>query len=248
MITFSMSDGATKELDKIRFSQLRWALKEAIRTVGLQAQDGVRQGMAAHVGLRREDYELNRIMVVQFPTKAVPVMVIRVDPNAKNLIRLISGESHLGWFPYSGKNYQWIPNYAVFQNKIILRSNPLHPANLGFGFAASGAQGPRRANYNAHNQGNNRTFVLDHPKKKPGVPQVWQRVASSKKLRTKHKGNVKETTEERFQNTRMLYLLVDEQHTPAKLKFYEPIKQIITYNWADAMKSALDVAIQPKAS
>ena len=231
--------------------QILFALSKAINTVGDTAQKLIRYGMITNpnLHLRRQDYELKRIMITHKATGAECYLVIQVDPKAQNIIRLIKGEFHDRWFPYRGTNYQWIPNSQVFNNRIITVKDPLNPKNLDFGFAGIG---PKRVGL--PNQGAMGTFAIEKPKSgKSEGPQIWQRTnkpgQSSRKSRAraiKLQRAIRAAKGQATDNIQLLYTLVSRQKTPAKILFYEPIHKTVHTDMADAMKAALEYTVTPR--
>ena len=244
-LSFKMDCGDLIGSFDLKKRQIPFAMSKAINDLGKKAQFVVQYGMVTDIKLRREAYELKRIMISHFATSSECYLVIQIDPKAKNLIRLVKGEDHIEWFPYNGKDYQWIPNSQVFQNKIITTANPLHQFNLAIGFTGIGPRGGAQ-----HNQGLQRTFAIDNPGGKPGDPQIWQRVASgargSRQSRTRGTLLKKKIRNEASTNTRLLYTLVSRQKTPVKLLFYEPIHKTVHLNVADAMRAALEYTVSPR--
>jgi len=239
MLTFTVDSTALREqMTGLKSGRVQFAVSKALNNVGKQAQKSVRDEMKNSLNLRRAPWELRAIKISKFATAKSLELVIEIDPRAMNLIRLAGGLDNQGWTDFNGKKYKFIPNDEVFGRKIIERSNPLHPNNLKF---------------NKHGRnwlGNEDTFVLETPTKNSSVPQVWQRVGSAATgaHRIRVKGSVKKATDERFGNTRMLYRLVDRTHTPARLKFYDPISHTLSEQWPKAMQDALAYALRPKTA
>jgi hypothetical protein len=218
-----------RTFDQIKLDQLPFALSKALNDVAGQAQQAVQEGMQRDLNLHRLGFELMRVKFYK-STKRQLVATIEIDPHAGNLLRLVQGLDHLPWVPFNGRLYRWVGSSEVFSEGIVMNDNPLSPHNLHFTQRGKGFEG------------NERTFVLPNAEK--GMPLVFQRVASVNEPRSRRKGVLKKTKQERYQNTRFLFLLRDITHTPAKLQFYEPITRTVTDSWPEAFDRAMAYAVQ----
>ena len=145
-------------------------------------------------------------------------------------------------------HWLWKPNPAVFGDRIIMRSNPLHPSNLHFrspiGNKGKGWQ----------LQGDQRTFMVKSNGSRTG-PLVLQRTGAAStgynhtsQLRTKggqFDGMLRNPGErKRKQGVRLLYTLVSKVHVPAKLEFVNTIEGAVQAAWPTVMGEALRDALR----
>ena len=226
----------TEQLNYIQATQIPFAVKTALNQVATLAQDSIKSHVESAFKLRRSGFVLlnvAKIMRGDWATKTAWRVVIQVDPKVANfMVRMEGGDDHV---PAHGR-WLWFPNDDVFQEKIILRSNPLHPANLKF---------ERRG---GQMLGNERTFMLTPKNRRE--PLVMQRVARSSAgatqlltLGPKRGKGGKVTKKARSGGVRMLYRLVARSKVPAKLEFRETIANSVYANWGPQMIKALASAL-----
>ncbi len=241
-------DKFTEALDDVQARQIPFAMKTGLNKVATLAQDAIKDHVKSVFKLRRPGFILMnvaKIMRGDWATKTAWRVIIQVDPRVANfMVRMEGGDDHV---PAHGR-WLWFPNDDVFQDKIILRSNPLHPANLKF---------ERRG---GQMLGNERTFMLK-PKNRL-EPIVLQRVDRSGSGVTQPiprgllsgKERAERATEIRRHKTRskrrvtkggvrMLYRLTARSKVPAKLEFIQTITNNVNANWEPQMTQTLASAL-----
>jgi hypothetical protein len=141
--------------------------------------------------------------------------------------------------PTKGR-WLWKPNAAVFKEKIISRSNPLHPHNLKF--TGNNKRGPLRT-FMANNNG------------RTGGPLILQRTGAAStghdhtdQLRTvegRFDGQLRRLGQrKRKQGVRMLYQLVARTRVPRKLEFINTLTRSARANFDAEMVKAMTEAVR----
>jgi hypothetical protein len=192
--------------------------------------------------LRRESFVVQGIKIEKGDraTKATWAVIIRINMDRDFLNRMEDGGTKIP----TNSRWLWKPNNAVFNGKIILRSNPLHPANLKF---------------NARLQGPNGTFMVRRKNAKDTGPLVLQRVDKGARGISQNisRGGLRGprgrdaagryTRGESIKGTRrggvrLLYTLVSRTRVPKKLEFVSTITTAVNANWNAEMTKAMNEA------
>jgi hypothetical protein len=231
-------------LSDVEKRQLPFAAAKALNRVANVGQQAEQNRVRQAFRLRRAPFVLQnvaKIYKVDRATKDSWGVMIRVDATVASFLnRTETGEDHI-----PTRHWLWKPNSTVFADKIILRSNPLHPANLRF---------------DARGRGNLGTFMI-HPKNGKQGPLVLQRVAKGVRgiaqslARGGMRGPAGRGADGRYTRgeaikgvrrggVRMLYQLVSRSHVPMKLEFVNTITNAVTTAWPIEMQKAMGDAMR----
>lgn len=233
--TSSITQGLTGAQER----QIPFVASLALNRVAVIGQNAEQYRILAKFKVRREQFVLRGIKInkADRATKTSWRVIIRVDQPQDFLNRTEEGDDHT---PLKGK-WLWKPNAAVFNDRIILRSNPLHPMNLRF---------------DSHLRAQNRVFMVKGNGSKTG-PLILQRTGAKttgyshrdqlRGTNGRFDGLIRRPGERRAkQGVRLLYTLVARSHVPAKLEFAKTITNAVAQAWptvaADAMAEALRTA------
>lgn len=224
-------------------NQLPYAMSLALNRVAVDGQKAEQGRLKAAFHLRRETFVIRGIKIEKADraSKTSWRVVISIPVAQDFLSKFEEGDPKV---PRQGK-WLWIPNPAVFQNKIINRGNPLHPKNLHFMKSKGGQL-----------VGDQRTFML---KGKNGKPLVIQRtdrglakgsysIMRSMTLDNVHMGmgprEKKQKGIRRNAGTRLLYTLVSRVRTPVRLEFVSTITNEVQAQWPERMNQAISEALR----
>ena len=219
---------ALRGLDAAGQRQVPYAVSLALNRVANDAQAAERQQIARAFKLRRDVFILQGIKISKQDraNKSTWRVIIQVDPQRDLLDKFEQGDPKI---PRKGR-WLWLPNAQVFGNKIIMRSNPLHPANLKF-------SGPRNA-------GPQRTFLVRGNGSRTG-PLVLQRVAGSSRGASQRIGQgARAGGRVRKGGVRLLYTLISRVRTPVRLQFVQTVNRTVQAQWPDRMNEALSQALR----
>lgn len=234
--------GVLGDLTAAETKQLPYATSVALNRVGNMGQMAERTHIKGAFRLRREGFIMRGIKISKADraTKSTWRIVIRVDAPQDFLNRAEAGDPHL---PHKNK-YLWMPNSAVFADKIVSRSNPLHPMNIHF---------------NARKQAAKGVFMVKNAK---GTNVVLQRVAKGARgvAQSIARGGLKQgkgrstvngqftsggvAKGRRLGGVRLLYVLVNRTRTPAHLEFVTTISRTVRMNWEAEMTKAMAEAMR----
>jgi len=153
------------ELTDIQQKQVPFAVSQALNRTANLAQTAEREHITAAFKLRRSAFILRGIKInkIDRATKSSWCVIISVDQQVDFLIRDEEGIDHVPGMGH-GK-WLWKPNRDVFGDKIIMRTDALHPSNLKF---------------NSRMQAPNGIFMV-RPTKGTSGPVVLQRMSRSGK-------------------------------------------------------------------
>jgi hypothetical protein len=224
--------------------QLPFAMSLALNRIANAAQAAEQAHLKAKFKLRRPAWNLQGIYISKADraTKSSWRVVVQVQPTRDYLSRMEEGGEKT---PTRGR-WLWKPNAEVFKNKIILRSDPLHPLNLRF----------HKQGRSHQFQGNERTFMIAVK----GLLLVLQRVdrrltkQSARRLgrltldtfRGGQGPSLKRerVAIERTVGTRLLYTLVSRVRVPRKLEFVNTISRTVQTQWPAVFADALGEAMR----
>ena len=223
--------------------QLPYAMSLALNRVAIDGQKAEQARLKAVFKLRRETFVIRGIKIEKADraTKTSWRVVISIPVAQDFLDKFEQGDPKI---PRQGK-WLWIPNAAVFQNKIINRGNPLHPKNLHFSKSKGGQL-----------VGDQRTFMLKGKNGKPLVIQRMDRglakgsysVMKSMTLDNLHTGmgprEKKQKAIHRAAGTRLLYTLVSRVATPVRLEFVSTISNQVERMWPERINEAIHEALR----
>jgi len=224
-----------KGLDAAGQRQLPFALALALNRTANDAQKAEQNRIAKAFKLRRDTFVIQGIKIEKADraTKTSQRVVIQVDAARQFLDKFEKGDPRI---PRKGR-WLWLPDLATFGNKIILRSNPLHPKNLKF---------------DSQGKGNLRTFMVHKNGSRSG-PLVLQRTGAP--TGNSHKNQMRGTNgrfdgmitmnkRKKNQGIRKLFTLVSVTSTPVRLEFVSTIKQSVEARWQGNVRQALDEAMR----
>jgi len=223
--------------------QLEYAMSLALNRVANDGQKAEQTHLKKAFTLRRETFVMRGIKIEKADraTKSSWRVVISIPVTQDFLDKFEQGDPKV---PRTGK-WLWIPNQAVFKNKIIMSGNPLHPKQLQFSKSKGGQL-----------QGKERTFML---RSKAGKPIVLQReeqklakgsyrIMKSMTLDNVHTGmgprQKKEKAIHRAGGTRLLYTLVSKVKTPVRLEFVNTITSEVQARWPQRAEQAVIEALR----
>lgn len=223
--------------------QLEYAMSRALNLTANDGQKAEQARLKRAFTLRREQFVMRGIKIEKADraTKSTWRVIISIPVTQDFLKKFEEGDPKV---PRHGK-WLWIPNPAVFQNKIITRDNALHPKKLNFQKTNGGQL-----------KGNERTFML---RSKAGKPIVVQRVdqklgkGSASTMRAMTLDNVhtgmgprqkKQKAIHRTGGTRLLYTLVSRVSTPVRLEFVSTISQEVQRVWPSRFDAAVREALR----
>jgi hypothetical protein len=222
--------------------QLPYAMSLALNRVAIDGQKAEQDRLKKAFHLRREQFVIRGIKIEKADraSKTTWRVIISIPVAQDFLSKFEGGDPKV---PRNGK-WLWIPNPAVFANKIINRGNPLHPKQLHFQKSKGGQL-----------QGDQRTFMI---KGKHGKPIVLQRVdrklgkGSASTMRAMTLDNVqvgmgprqkREKAIHRTGGTRLLYTLVSRVPTPVRLEFVNTITHEVEAQWPGRINEAIHEAL-----
>jgi len=229
--------------------QLEYAMSLALNRAANDGQKAEQGRLKRAFTLRREQFVIRGIKIEKLDraTKSSWRVVISIPATQDFLNKFEEGTPKV---PRQGK-WLWVPNPAVFQNKVINRGNPLHPKSLSFNKSKGGQL-----------QGAQRTFML---RSKGGQPIVLQRQdrglakGSKSTMRTMTLDNVntnkgayslkkgqsaKSITRGGGTGARLLYTLVSRVPTPVRLEFVSTITQEVQRVWPARAEEAVLQALR----
>ena len=224
MLTIRCDPAPTRRLLDEETRQLPYAAAKALNTVATKARDAERAHVANKFKIRRP-WVLRQIFISPYATKAKPRVVIQVAPAA----------DFLDWFEEGGQrvayrgNWRWVPNKDVFKGRIVMRTDPLHPANLRFKRVGHSLRGDHRTFM--VNLGNARLVLQRVSRSAPGASQRITQGPRAKTRRARPGG------------TRLLYRLVRKTRTPATLQFIHTTLTAAQQAWPDAIATELSNAM-----
>lgn len=236
------SEGALLMLAQAQ-EQLPYAMSLALNRVAVDGQKAEQERLKQVFNLRREKFVIQGIKIekVDKATKTSWSVIISIPATRDFLSKFEEGDPKV---PKQGK-WLWIPNPAVFANKIINRGNELHPKQLHFEKSKGGQL-----------QGSQRTFMIRSKANKPIVIQrVDQKLGkgSASTMRGMTLDNVhvgmgprmkKQKAIHRTGGTRLLYTLVSKVSTPVRLQFVSTITNRVVEAWPARMDEALREALR----
>jgi hypothetical protein len=232
-------------LSDVEKKQLPYATMRALNSTANIAQAAEKAHIQQAFRLRRAPFVLMnaaKIYKVDRARKDQWGVVIRVDAAVANFLnRTERGDDHT---PTRG-HWLFKPNSNVFADKIILRSNPLHPANLRFDSKGRGPLG---------------TFMVRSNGKAKG-PLILQRVGKGARgiaqsiSRGGLRGPAGRGADGRYTKgeavkgirrggVRMLYQLVARSRVPVKLQFVDTITRTVYTAWPSEMQKAMSEAMR----
>ena len=224
--------------------QLPYAMSLGLNRLANAAQAAEREHLKARFKLRRAQWNLQGIYISKADraTKSTWRVIVQVQPTRDYLSRMEEGGEKV---PTRGR-WLWKPNAEVFKNKIIMRSDPLHPLNLRF----------KKQGKSHQFQGNERTFMIQVR----GLLLVLQRVDRRlTKQSTRRLGRLtldtfrggqgpaqrkEKVSIERTAGTRRLYTLVHRVRVPKKLEFINTISRTVQTQWPTVFTDAMDEAMR----
>ena len=231
-------------LSNLEQKQLPFAAALGLNRIAIVGQRAEQEHIRQTFKLRRSSFVLQGIKIEKGDraTKSSWSVVIRINVDRDFLDRMEDGTTK---YPTHGR-WLWKPNNEVFNNTIIMRSNPLHPANLKF---------------NARMQGQNGTFMVHRKTTKDMGPLVLQRVAKGARgisqsiARGGMRGPAGRDAKGKFTpgesikgirrgGVRLLYMLVSRTRVPRKLEFVSTITQAVSTSWHEVMTQAMTDALR----
>jgi hypothetical protein len=242
MIKFRVDPSAALGLmTLVETRQLPYAVSLALNRTANLGQKAEQAHIKGSFRLRREKFIMRGIKIEKADraTRSSWRVVIQVAAPQDFLNRAEKGDPHL---PFKGRHL-WMPNAAVFADRIVSRKNPLHPSNIKF---------------NARKQAANGVFMV---KNANGTNVVLQRVGKGARgvaqaiARGGLKGaRVRDAATGRLASggavngirrggVRLLYVLVSRTRTPARLEFVHTITNTVSSHWASTMTEAMAEAV-----
>lgn len=223
MLRWTVNDQAIdRGLADLELRQVPFVMALGMNLLGNEAQVAEQRGIQDRFDLRRVEWNLRGIKIEKAnrATKTSWKVIIQVDPRVSYLDRFEEEGVHA---PFGGRHFLWVPNEAVFRNRIIQSGNPLHPKNLHMhtdGGRVVGAQG---------------TYMIRTPK----GPMVIQRLGKGQgssftanslakitldSLGKKRGGGL---VRDRSAGTQVLYVLRERVTVPLKLEFFPTITRVV---------------------
>ncbi len=232
---------ARKILDEFVNAELRqvpFAMMLGLNRLANEAQASERKGMESRFTLRRVEWNLRGIKIEKAnrATKTSWKVIIQVDPRVSYLDRFEEEGVHE---PFGGRHFLWVPNAAVFRNRIIQARDPLHPKNLRLrqsGQRVVGDQG---------------TYMVRTPK----GPMVIQRLgkgqgtsftsSSLSKLTLESLGKKRggALVKDRKAGSQVLYVLRARVSVPLKLEFFPTVTRVVEERAAPVFREAVSRAM-----
>jgi hypothetical protein len=239
MLRLIVKDKAIKdELENLEARQIPFVMALGLNLLANEAQAAERQGMRDRFDLRRVDFNLRGIKIEKAnrATKTSWRVIIQVDTAVSYLDRFEEEGIHE---PFGGRHFLWVPNDAVFRNRIIQARNPLHPKNLHMH-----QEGHRII-------GDQRTFMIQTER----GPMVLQRLGkgqgisftagSLSKLTLETLGRKRggKLVKDRSAGTQVLYVLRQRVSVPLKLEFFPTTTAVVEERAAPIFREVVSRAM-----
>ncbi len=226
-------------------NQYPFAVSKWLNALANDGQAAQRGYMRSAFTMRRLAWNIQGVKIEKLDraTKTSWRVIIRISDDRNYLDKFESLGYHL---PFRGK-YVWIPNPAVFGNKIIERTNPLHPKNLAFQPFRGGMERGNESTYMI--QGRQGPLVFQRLEK--SLTKASRKIVKRMTLNNFAGGQGPRTKKERYSlsrtaGTRLVWSLVQRVTVPLKLEFVPTITREVNamsqQRWNEAMAYAKETA------
>jgi len=256
MIRYSYNpDAIVATFDDAAVRQVPFGMARALNWMANEAQAAQRSGMMDRFNIRRADWNMRAIKIdkADRATKTSWRVIMQVDPRAFHLDKFEEEGIHE---PFNGRHYLWVPNEAVFKNRIIRADDLLYPKKLQLGHV----QGPKTKGSKSEGyaiRGLQRTFMI----KTANGPIVLQRTGSAssrpllsestKRLNKLSLDNYGSSARYRIRRwkkntedtTRKLYQLKERVTVPLKLEFFPTIQNTVQARGEILFRKSMDMAL-----